>query len=92
MDPSLPPYFLLSKAKASCSLTPTPLLSQQNLHSDRGFSFDGMPKVRGESQPSLFFVNTFHVTIFIRGVGGRANLTNVMDFTIFLRFPLTQWP
>ena len=39
-----PPYFLLSKAKASCSLTPPPCLqSQQNLHSEESFSFDGTP-------------------------------------------------
>ena len=43
MDPSLPPYFLLSKAKASCSLIPPPLQSQKNLQFDQSFSFDGTP-------------------------------------------------
>ena len=37
----LPPPFLLSKAKTSCSSPPKK--SQQKLHSGQSFSFDGMP-------------------------------------------------
>ena len=41
LGPLPPPYFLLSKAEASCSLTP--LQSWRILHSERSSSFETMP-------------------------------------------------
>ena len=69
--PLPPPYFLLSKAEASCSLTPPPLQSQQNLHSDQSFSFDGTPKLLSSynkvcafcKRTSIYFVIEFYFLV-----------------------------
>ena len=60
MDPSPPPYFLLSKAEATCS-SPPPPQSQQNLHFERSFNFDGTPYIKCIADKFIYPLHGFEI-------------------------------